>query len=132
MAGITFTDYGQASSRAWMGDFSNRDHIVPGGGQLAAAGWSGLTDNVVPAGTLVGRTRAEQLAGAEFGPAADTDDEVYITSEDVDLDFGRGVNLVRHGSQIKHDLLPSYAAASAAVKTKVEAAYELVESAMAA
>lgn len=129
MASITYTDFGAASSNAWAGDFSNREHLVPGGAQLAAAGsWSGLTDNIVPAGTLVGRTNAEKLAGADFGPAADADDEVFIVFDETDVSAGkdRGTNLYRHGSQVKYNFLPSWAGASDALKTKLHASYQIV------
>ena len=126
---MTFTDYGQATQHAFMGDVTDRDHILPGGAQLAvAADWTGLTDNLVPAGTLVGRTIAEQQAGADFGPAADADDEVFIVHDPTYVGEGkdRGTNLVRHGSVIKSNFLPSFAGASATVKTKLQAAYTLI------
>lgn len=130
MASITYTDYGQAASQAFMGDFGNREHLVPGGGQLAAAGdWSGLTANIVPAGTLVGRTNAEKLAGADFGPAEDADDEVFIVADETSVAAGsdRGTNLVRHGSVIKYDFLPSWAGASATLKGKLHGFYTLIK-----
>lgn len=84
------------------------------------------TSNVVVSGTIVGRTIAERNAGDPFGPAADADDEVFITVADVDLDKTTDVDLVRHGSLIKTNFLPAYAAASSTVKTKLEAAYQLI------
>ncbi len=125
MAKVTYTDYGQASSSAFMGDFSDREHVMLG--QLATAGWTGLIDNVVPAGTLVGRTNTEKLAGADFGVAGDADDEIFIVAEDVDLDRETGCNLVRHGSLIKYDFLPTFAAATVAVKGKLHEAYTLIK-----
>lgn len=86
-------------------------------------------EDVVVSGTLVGRTVAERNAGAAFGPAADADDEIYITIGDSDLaravDGRADVDLIRHGSLIKVNFLPAYAAASSAIKTKLEAFYEL-------
>lgn len=79
---------------------------------------------VVRAGTIVGRTWTESDAGAPFGPAADTDDEIYLTVADVDLAQGNEVSLVRHGSRIKINFLPTWAGASSALKTKLRAAYE--------
>lgn len=130
MASMTFIDYGQASSRAFMGDISDRNHLMPGGGQLAVAGsWSGLTNNLVPAGTIVGRTLAEKLAGDDFGPAADTDDEIFIVHDETSVASGadRVTNLVRAGSQIKYDFLASWAGASSAIKTKLHATYQLIK-----
>lgn len=127
MASVTFTDYGLASDTNWVGDYLTREHNLPGGGQLAAAGWVGLTDNVVPAGTIVGRTNAEAAAGADFGPAGDADDEVFLTLHPVNIVTGdRGVALYRHGSVVRFTSLPSWAGASAAVQGKLRAAYQLV------
>jgi len=209
MAKLTFTDFGQASSAAFMGDFGDREHILAGGAQLdstaafpgtegnytitvndaaAAAGdtalgvvalpvsipagttldfggefatiattaaaaatslvveplgeaiadastatYDSLVDtNVVPAGTLVGRTNAQRLAGDPFGPAADADDEVYIMVHDVDLknaneDDRVDIELVRHGSLIKYNFLPSWAGSSSGLKTKLYAAYQIIK-----
>jgi hypothetical protein len=201
MAQITYNDYGQAASKAFMGDFENRDHILPGGGQLSADGWTAegevlvklsaaavatatslavdalsgaipdntlldfggqqarvngavaagatsitvdalaanIADNaeatydpaptqdVLPAGTLVGRTNAEKLAGDDYGPAADADDEVYIITDEVDMSGDRGCNLLRHGSVVKYNFLPSWEGASSALKTKLHTLYTLIE-----
>jgi hypothetical protein len=134
MAKFDFNDFGNATSAAFLGDFGNREHILAGGAQLdstATFPTEVAETNTIPAGTLVGRTIAERAAGAAFGPAADADDEVFITVADVDLDDANeddrvDVDLVRHGTLIKIDLLPSYAGASAAVKTKLEAKYQLI------
>jgi len=130
MAQMTYTDYGQAASKAFMGDFEDRVHILPGGVQLASAGsWSGLTNNIVPAGTLVGRTNAEKLAGADFGPAADADDEVFIVVDEASVAAGsdRGTNVLRMGSVVKYNFLPSWAGASATLKGKLHSFYTLIQ-----
>jgi hypothetical protein len=129
---MTFTDLGMASDKSWVGDFENREHVLPGGAQLAAAGsWSGLTNSIVPHGTIVGRTTAEREAGADFGPAGDADDEVFLVLDDTDVSAtsDRGTNLYRHNSLVKFDRLPSWEGASAAVKDKLRAAYTLIQSA---
>ncbi len=202
MASFEFVDYGNASNAAFMGDFGNREHIMPGGTKLDAASFvaegevlvklsaaalaaattlavdavsgaipdntlldfggqqarvngavtagatsitvdalaAGIADNaeavydpetdadVVPAGTLVGRTNAEKLAGAAFGAAADADDEVFITVADVNTSRTTDVDLVRHGSLIKFDLLPSWAGASSTLRTKLHSFYQIVKS----
>lgn len=88
---------------------------------------SGAEDEaLIPAGTLVGRTIAERAAGDSFGPAGDSDDEVFITVADVDLDQTTDVDLVRHGTLIKVNFLPSYTGASSTVKSKLEAKYQLI------
>jgi len=202
MAKIEFTDFGRASSAAFLGDFGNREHILAGGAQLdsaaaftaegdftvhntavAAVGATSITvtalpqsvpagtilnftggkyavvtttaaaaatsvaveplgeevadesdatvdiysdAEVIPAGTLVGRTVAERLAGDSFGPAADADDEIFITVSDVNLSQTTDVDLVRHGTLIKTNFLPAYTAASSTIKTKLEAKYQLI------
>lgn len=82
---------------------------------------------IVPAGTLVGRTNAEKLAGAKFGAAADADDEVFIVAEEVDLASTPDCNLVRHGSLIKFNFLPSWDGASSTVKGKMHSMYQLIK-----
>lgn len=82
---------------------------------------------VVPAGTLVGRTNAERLNGDKFGPAADADDEVFFTVNDVDLDNTIDVDLVRHGSLIKYNFLPVFSALSSTLKGKVYGFYDVIK-----
>ncbi len=84
--------------------------------------------DLVSAGTLVGRTNTEKLAGDPFGPFADADDEIYIVAEDVDVTEGdRGAELCRHGSLIKYNYLPSWTGSSAAAKTALHAAYTIIK-----
>lgn len=203
MASLKFTDFGQASGAAFMGDIGDREHILPGGAQLdAAALYSSegtytikvndaaahagdtalgvdalpvaLPDNtelnfggvivklnganaagqtslvvdalageiaddatatydstpdsdIVLAGALVGRTNAERLAGDPFGPFGDSDDEIYIVADDVDLTETNDCNLVRHGSMIKYNFLNSWTGASSTAKTKLYDSYEIVK-----
>lgn len=203
MAKMTFTDFGQATSKAFMGDVESRDHVLPAGGQLdstaqfvgageytikindaaahagdttvgvdalpvalpdntelnfsgvivklngaANAGATSLTvdalageiaddatasyDNtadsrIVAAGTLLGRTNAEVLAGDPWGPFGDSDDEIYILLDDVDLNESADCNVVRHGSVIKQNFLPSWAGSSSAAKTKLYANYTIIK-----
>jgi hypothetical protein len=205
MAKMQFTDFGQTASAAFMGDPSNREHILPGGIMLDASAFGGnpgvvnvkvndadvnaaetsfgvdalpgdipsgtvllfsdgsfaklsadaaegatsltvvaLTHDIaddatasydpeptfdlVAAGTLVGRTIAEQQNGDPFGPYGDSDDEIYIVADETDVSDGDvGTNVVRHGSLIKTNFLPSWTDASAAAKTDLQAAYELIK-----
>ena len=200
---MTFIDYGQGTGTAFMGDIGYREHILPGGRQLAeAAEFAGageytitvndadvnagetsitvvalpvaLPDNtelnfggviaklsanavagatsitvdalagdiadastasydatedarVVNAGTLLGRTTAEVLAGDPFGPFADADDEIYILAEDVNMEETNDCNVVRHGSMIKYNFLGSWTGASSAAKAALHDAYEIVK-----
>lgn len=206
MAKVLFTDFGQTASNSFEGDFSNRDHRVPGGGMIdasafpldaqsvqvkvndadvnagetaftvealsgaipsgtvlefsdgnfaklsanAASGATSLTVvaldadiaddatavydpepsfDILAAGTLLGRTTAEQQSGDPFGPFDDSDNEIFILAEDVDLSDGEdvGANLCRHGSQIKSNFLPSFAGASSTAKAALQAAYDIIK-----
>lgn len=87
----------------------------------------GNVRKTVRGGTIVGRTNAERDASAGFGPAADADDEVFITIFTVfDANINPDVELYRRGGGVKVNLLPAYAAASSAIKTKLDAKYEMV------
>ncbi len=84
----------------------------------------------VPSGTILGRTYAERDANTPFGPAADTDDEVYLLVFAVtDADINNDVTLYRWGSLVKENFLPTFAAASATVKSKLRAAYQMTKGA---
>lgn len=69
-----------------------------------------VTDAVpvsVPSGTAIGRTFAERDNGDAFGPAAATDDEIYLTCFDVlDATVNPDVELYRPGSVVKENFLP--------------------------
>lgn len=84
--------------------------------------------DMVLAGTLVGRTTAEKLAGDPFGPYDDSDNEIFIVAEDTDVSDGdAGTNLCRHGSLIKANFLPSWTAASATAKAAIHASYDVIK-----
>jgi hypothetical protein len=58
-------------------------------------------------GTVIGRTIAERNAGTGFGPASDTDDEIFIVAWDVtDASINPEVELYRPGSVVKENFLP--------------------------
>ena len=82
------------------------------------------TSSVVPAGTVLGHTFAEKESGAAIGVAADGDDEVFITFNEVDASKSDDVDVLRHGTLIKVNFLPAWASLSAAVKAKVRAQYQ--------
>jgi hypothetical protein len=78
-------------------------------------------------GTVIGRTNAERDSFAGFGPAADTDDEIYILLFTVfDANLNPDCELLRKGSGVKYNRLPGYAGLSAAIKTALANRYELV------
>lgn len=61
----------------------------------------------------------------QWGPAADTDDVVRIIAYDIpDADKSNDADVLRIGTLIKVNFLPSWSATSAAIKSKIRAAYE--------
>lgn len=94
------------------------------------ATYPGVLPRAVPGGTIVGRTIAERDASAPYGPAADADDEVFITAFDVsDVSRINDVELVRPNTTIKENFLPVWTTISAAVKAKVRASYRCMRGA---
>lgn len=85
-----------------------------------------VSDKIVPAGTVLGQTYAEKEAGDPIGPAADGDDEVFITFNEVNADETDDVDVVRHGTLIKVNFLPVWSGLSATVKGKVRAQYQTI------
>lgn len=84
----------------------------------------------IASGTLVGLTIAEYegagAAGVKWGPAADADDYVRIMAFDIpNADEENDADLLRVGTGIKVNFLPSWAGASTTLKTKIRAAYEV-------
>ncbi|MBX6772689.1 MAG: hypothetical protein IRY83_13245 [Chloroflexi bacterium] len=116
----------QLTAPAWAGDFLNREHLVPGGARVDASQFApdAAGRRFIPAGTAVGRTFAERDAGAGFGPATATDDEIYLTAFDVtDATLNADVELYRHGSIVKENFLPNFAGLDAGVIAKLRALY---------
>jgi hypothetical protein len=69
----------------------------------------------IKSGKLVGRTLAERDAGTAFGPAAVTDDEIFLTLFDVaDANVSDDIELYRHRSTVKENYLPDYTTLSTA------------------
>ena len=79
----------------------------------------------IPSGTIVGRTRAERDVNRGFGPAADADEEFYLTIHHVDdVLKDADVDLYRHGRIVYTNFLPDWTAMSATVKTAIYDNYE--------
>lgn len=81
----------------------------------------------VPSGTLVGRTYAERDARAAFGPAVDTDEEVYFTVFDVtDVRRNPDVELLMRSKHIviKENYLPAFSGLAAALKAIIRAGWQ--------
>lgn len=82
------------------------------------------TDKPIPSGTFVGRTFAERDSNVGFGPAVDTDDELFLVAFDVtDVAANPDVELYRPGSAVFENLLPGWSSMAAALKAKVRAKY---------
>lgn len=113
-------------SPRWAGDYLDRDHLVPGGARLDAAQFAADANGVkyVQSGTIIGRSIAERDAGTGFGPAADTDDEIFLVAFDIsDAAKVEDVELYRQNSVVYENFLPAFAAASAAVKAALRDRY---------
>lgn len=82
----------------------------------------------LPGGTLIGRTFAERDASTPYGPAVDTDDEIFLTVFDVpNLESADNeVELTRHFAVIKENYLPDWAtiSANANLLAKLRALYQ--------
>lgn len=207
MAKVQGTNWQERNRAAWMGDFVNRDHLVPGGFRLSTAGfpredgvtltvsdaaadtgeddidivaaegpiptgsvlknaagkyveltsavavddenidvvalpfdvadaselvYEGTKLKVIKAGTPVGRTKAEQLAGDPLGPGDAADDEFYLLAFDVIVEEGQteaDAVAYRPGSIVKINFLPDWDATAEAVPTldaKIRATYQCV------
>jgi hypothetical protein len=81
----------------------------------------------VPSGTAIGRTIAERDAGDAWGPAASTDDEIYLIAFDIpDLTISAEAVAYRHGGQVKENFLPNWTDATvwpSALKTAIRSKY---------
>ena len=95
------------------------------------ATYRGTGKAYVNSGTPVGRTIAERDASTPFGPAVDTDAEVYLVAFDVvDVADINDVELVRPRSTIvKENYLPDWTGFSTALKDKIRATYICVRGA---
>lgn len=94
------------------------------------ATYAGVGRVVVQSGTAVGRTFAERAAGTEFGPAVDTDDEVFLVAFEVpDANRNPEIELYRHGGIVKENFLPGYANMDADLLTILRDVYTTTEGA---
>lgn len=119
MARIT-RNANELTAPRWAGDFISPERMIPGGARLVSGAFP---DNIVPSGTVVGRTIAERDASAPFGPAADTDDEIFLTVFEVDTDINPDVELYRHNGVVYENYLPVFSTLSAALKTVLRSIY---------
>lgn len=90
-----------------------------------AATYTGTALRTVVSGTPIGRTFAERDSATGFGPAASTDDEIFLVAYDVlDVTQDNGVDLYRPGSLVYENFLPGWATMATALKTKLRAVYQ--------
>lgn len=69
----------------------------------------GETRRYIPAGTLIGRTYAEQTSGTAFGPWTTGDDQVYLVLHDIwDATEDNDVDLYRNDHVVKENFLPGW------------------------
>jgi len=88
------------------------------------ATYAGVGRKVIPTGTPVGRTFVERAAGTAFGPAVETDDEVYLVAFEVpDANRNPEIELYRHGSVVKENFLPGYASMDSDLLTLLRSLY---------
>lgn len=84
----------------------------------------------IPSGTLVGRTYTERDANTGYGPAVNTDDEIYLLAYDVpDADTNPECALYRHGALVKENYLPGWTALASNLKTAVRSNYQTISGA---
>lgn len=85
--------------------------------------FSGL--KFIISGTLVGRTFAERDAGTGFGPAASTDDEIFLLAFDVPDAIQNPFGAVyRHTCLVFENYLPGWTPMSTDLKTAIRNRYQ--------
>lgn len=91
------------------------------------ATYLGVTQKTILSGTVVGRTIAERDASTPFGPAVDTDDEIYIVAFEVpDAADINDIELYRHNAVVKENFLPGWTGLAAGLKTAIRSRYRCV------
>lgn len=86
--------------------------------------YNGTGVKFIPSGTPVGRTIAERDANTGYGPALDTDDEIFLLAFDVlDATHIDDIELYRHNKIVYETYVPGWAGLTANVKTKLRALY---------
>lgn len=126
MARISFGTYDGNYTPAWVGDYLNREHLLPGGARLDPDKFTAGADGrkFVPSGTLVGRTFEDRADGKGFGPVTITpgdseadpptedtidQDEIYLLVYDVyDAAVNPDCELYRHGGIVRENYLPGW------------------------
>ncbi|WP_143467743.1 hypothetical protein [Leptolyngbya ohadii] len=108
------------------------ENLLPAGTQLNLSQFTPNAQGqvVVPSGTLLGRTYTERAAGTGFGPALETDDEIFIVAFQVERgEIDAGVTFVRHQRLVYENKLPGWDGFDADTKAKVRSLYQCIVSA---
>ena len=95
------------------------------------ATYDGVALLVIPSGTLIGRTFAEDTALTPFGSADDADDIMYLIPFPIQVEHPAGFGfqdivdtaLYRHNSVVKENQVPDFATLSATKVTYIRANY---------
>jgi hypothetical protein len=94
-------------------------------GDKATYKGSGTKPVTIVSGTLIGRTWAERDAGTALGPAADTDEEIYLLAFDIsDASKNNDADLYRYNSIVKETFVPGWAGLSSTLKAFVRSHYQ--------
>lgn len=79
----------------------------------------------IPSGTALGRTIAERNAGTGFGPAIDTDAEIFLNFFEVtDAAAIDDVELYRPGGTVYENFLPAFSTLAAGVQAALRDRYQ--------
>lgn len=95
-------------------------------GDVAIYGGAGTAKKVVPAGTLVGRTRTERDAGTGYGPWTAGDEDfglTYVELDDVDANPDVVIVIPNRGTPVRENFLPGWATAASDYRAAVRGAY---------
>ena len=129
---VTFTS-NTITPAAWAADGRGKDQLLPLPALANAAAFTPLADGrvYIPAGTPVGRTYAERVAGTGYGPADAADEQFFLVAFDCynaldnpDLVF------YRPGKVVKQNFIPDWVSLDAGVQAKVQTVYTCIEGAV--
>lgn len=92
-----------------------------------SATYPGVGRKSIPSGTPIGRTIAERDANTPYGPAINTDDEIYLVAFDIyDATQINDVELVRNNVVVKENFLPNWTNVGGTLKTAIRSRYRCI------
>jgi hypothetical protein len=99
---------------------------VPAAATATYAG-ADTTLKSIPSGTPIGRSEAERTSKSPFGPAVDTDFEIYLLADEVsDVNSNADGVAYRHTSLVKENYLPGWTSMASGLKTKIRELYQCI------